>query len=159
MRDPLRQTRREPRLATWLPATEYVASLATAHSNSQRNRDARPGHTPLHRDVHRIDTRGGLGGELGSPSDAAVDRSQPDCERGKNTGGGHLRGRPSLAGRAIARTDDADAVFFRAADRDRRVTRQTQLALDSELSAVTDATPGGTARRVSTRNRCRLSGT
>jgi hypothetical protein len=31
----------------------------------------------------------------------------------KNNGGGHRRGRPILVGRAMAGTDDADAVFFR----------------------------------------------
>ena len=42
MRDSLRQTRRQPRLSMWLPATECVASLATAPVISRRNRDATP---------------------------------------------------------------------------------------------------------------------
>jgi len=37
----------------------------------------------------------------------------------KNSAGGHLRGRPILAGRALAEADVAAAVFFRAGDRDR----------------------------------------
>jgi hypothetical protein len=37
----------------------------------------------------------------------------------KNNGGGHRRGRPCLVGRAMALTDHAAALFFRAAARDR----------------------------------------
>ena len=40
----------------------------------------------------------------------------------KNNGGGHRRGRPCLVGRAMAVSDDADALFFRAVARDRRPT-------------------------------------
>jgi hypothetical protein len=44
----------------------------------------------------------------------AVDRSQPDCVSSKNNGGGYLRERPTLVGRAMALTDIAAALFFRA---------------------------------------------
>ena len=40
----------------------------------------------------------------------------------KNNGGGHRRGRPCLVGRAMAVTDHAAALFFRAVDRDRHPT-------------------------------------
>jgi len=40
----------------------------------------------------------------------------------KNNGGGHRRGRPCLVGRAMAVTDHAAALFFRAVARDRHPT-------------------------------------
>ena len=43
----------------------------------------------------------------------------PTAIRLKNNGGGHRRGRPCLVGRAMAVTNDADALFFRAVARDR----------------------------------------
>ena len=44
----------------------------------------------------------------------------------KNNGGGHRRGRPCLVGRAMAGSDDADALFFRAVDRDRHALTQAR---------------------------------
>ena len=58
-----------------------------------------------------------------------VDRSQPEGREFKNNGGGDLRGRPILVGRAMTLIDVADALFFRAVDRDRPCTmavRRTQ---------------------------------
>ena len=40
----------------------------------------------------------------------------------KNNSGGHRRGRPRLVGRAMTRTDNAAALFFRAVARDRHPT-------------------------------------
>ena len=51
----------------------------------------------------------------------SIGRSPPALSL-KNNGGGHLRGRPSLVGRAMILTADADALFFRAVARDRHST-------------------------------------
>ena len=47
----------------------------------------------------------------------------------KNNGGGDLRGRPSLVGRDMILSDIADALFFRAVDRDRRHARPPRLSV------------------------------
>ncbi len=89
-----------------LPAQEYVASLAWCGRLRSR---------PL--DQPRAVCTAGQAG-VGWRS---IGRS-PTASSLKNTGGGYRRGRPCLVGRAMALSDDADAVFFRAVARDRHPT-------------------------------------
>ena len=53
----------------------------------------------------------------------AVDRAQPDGNKFEKHRRRPGRGRPYLVGRAMALSDDADAVFFRAVARDRHPTQ------------------------------------